>query len=288
MSDEKNNSDTDFEEKLAKIVNKKSRHPTNNNIYERFISRVKNDEDDRSADLGFTDTIFDFSDQSKSIPSQNNPTLPENSDLDGDDNDDAFNFNFDDEINPSSQAAEPALSVRSDIDETVHELDNDRLHSQILPIQAPTKKVDSSKDKQASSKKPLIIGMMLGSLLIGIVVAILIFTGILSPSMKEDAPNAVEASTVNQVETDAATDSEAVVIDAEAPTTVDNPLSADTNPVNAPTAALPQSSSTDDAQAATANEPAPAATDALDTEPAISYEDFREESQNTLYRETND
>lgn len=269
MSDEKNDIDTGFEEKLAEIVDKKSRNRSNHNIYERFISRVQGDDDGDDSE----------NEQSK-------PMDP----LDTDD--DAFIFDFYDDTDTSSQAIDSSLTNASStgLAETDGSADEGN-DSQPDTLEPPTPSVIQAvpvQDKQASSKKPLIIGMMLGSLLIGIVVAILIFTGILSPSMKEDAPNAVEASTVNQVETDAATDSEAEVIDAEAPTTVDNPLSADTNPVNAPTADLPQSSPTDDAQAATANEPAPAATDALDTEPAISYEDFREESQNTLYRETND
>ena len=45
MSDEKEDIGTDFDEKLAKIVHQKSRKRNNNDIYERFISRVHSSED---------------------------------------------------------------------------------------------------------------------------------------------------------------------------------------------------------------------------------------------------
>lgn len=316
MSDNKNDIDTDFEEKLAEIVGKKSRNRTNNNIYERFINRVENsDEDyddiedepqsdkshnqkaDRGLDLESTETTFDFldSDQEASIKSAGPHTNKsfENSDL----NDDTFGLDFDfanDDINAASRVPEPA--VLSNTDETVHLLDdkdaddNSKLSSQDsstpLVVQAPA----LAQTKLASSKKPLIIGMLLGSLLIGVVVAILIFTGVLSPSPQSDVSNSANTSTSSEVEAPPATEN-AANVSTPAPTAVDNAPSADTNPRTPPAVTSQQASPANENQGATSNnaaEPTTATSDTASTEPAITYEDFREESQVTVYRETDD
>ncbi|MGO3896586.1 MAG: hypothetical protein ACTJH0_02170, partial [Psychrobacter sp.] len=105
MSDKKTDIGTDFEEKLAEITTRNPRARTNNNIYDRFVSRVENtnsedltqseniklapkyqssgktelelrtdsDNDTHllnntlSIDQAETDTVFDFSDQVLSI-----------------------------------------------------------------------------------------------------------------------------------------------------------------------------------------------------------------------------
>lgn len=349
MSDKEKDIATDFEEKLAEIASKKSRYRnrTKNNIYERFISRVHNDEDgekdnsdtdnffadepfsthnpepfanqdnDRKGQFEATDTTttttdvtFDFSDESleqdtfksgKPIEKETKYTdnSLDNSDLD----DDLFNINFDDDINHTNQDTEPASPMCSDTDKTAHKLDDDtHLYTQDLLIQPTVKEVAPARDKLASHKKSLIIGMIVGSLLIGIVVAILIFTGVLSPSAQSDALHAAETSTNNEVATTTATaaapDPVAVVSTAQVPTTVDKPLPADTSPDSLLTVEPQQDSLTnDDSQGAVNNSTAatPAtidndldSLDELETQPAITYEDFREESQTTLYRETND
>ena len=320
MSDNKNDIDTDFEEKLAEIVGKKSRNRTNNNIYERFINRVENgDEDyddiedepqsdkshnrkaDRDVDLKSTETTFDFSDsdQEASIKSAGPHTNKsfESSDL----NDDTFGLDFDfanDDINAASRVPEP--TVLSNTDETVHLLDgtdaddNSKLSSQDSSTPLAVQETALAQTKLASSKKPLILGMLLGSLLIGVVVAILIFTGVLSPSPQSDVSNSADTSTSSEVETPPATESAANVSNTPAPTAVDNVPSADTNPSNPPavTSTPQQASPIKENQGATSNnavEPATATLDtASNTEPAITYEDFREESQVTVYRETDD
>lgn len=322
MSDKKNDIDTDFEEKLAEIVGKKSRNRTNN-IYERFINRVDNsDEDydeshetggvqqadntqnlsthvsldtyerslsdtqkeDREVGLEFTDIIFDFSDsdQEASVSERVNANKSfRDSDLD----DDSFGFDFvSDDINDSRQAPEP--TVRPDNEETVPSPDGRETNSSLVHQDLPTQPVDQketpSPDKLTSSKKPLIIGMILGSLLIGVVVAILIFTGILSPSPQSNVSNSANTSTSSGVEAQAATESVANVSTTPAPTAVDNVPLADTSPSNPPAVMSQQASPVNESQVATSNDTA------SNTEPAITYEDFREESQITVYRETND
>ncbi|MGP9689854.1 hypothetical protein ACT3TH_11915 [Psychrobacter sp. AOP22-C1-C5] len=332
MSDKKNDIDTDFEEKLAEIVGKNSRNRTNN-IYERFINRVDNsDEDydeshetgggqqadnaqnlsthvpldtyerslldtqkeDREVALEFTDVIFDFSDLDKeaSVSERVNANKSfRDSDLDND----SFGFDFvSDDINDSRQAPEP--TVLPDNEETVplpdgRETDS-RLVHQDLPTQPADQKEAPSPDKLANSKKPLIIGMILGSLLIGVVVAILIFTGILSPSPQSNVSNSANANMSSEVEAQAATESVANVSTTPAPTAVDNVPLADTSPSNPSAVTSQQASPVNKSQVATSDDTAEPTTATLDTtsntEPAITYEDFREESQITVYRETND
>jgi len=298
--DEKDNSDTD---------NFFADAPFSTNNPEPF----SNQDNEREGQFDATDTTttttdvtFDFSDESleqdtfKSEPlikkeTQYTDNYLENSDLD----DDLFNINFDDDLNHTNQATEPASPMCSDTDETAHKLDDDtHLDTQDVPIQPTIKEVAPAhdNDKLASHKKSLIMGMVVGSLLIGIVVAILIFTGVLSPSAQSDALHAAETSTNNEVATDPV-----AVVSTAAPTTVDKPLLADTSPDSLPTVEPQHNSLTnDDPQGAVNNSTAatPAAIDngldnldSLDqseTQPAITYEDFREESQTTLYRETND
>jgi hypothetical protein len=298
--DEKDNSDTD---------NFFADAPFSTNNPEPF----SNQDNEREGQFDATDTTttttdvtFDFSDESleqdtfKSEPlikkeTQYTDNYLENSDLD----DDLFNINFNDDINHTNQDTEPASPMCSDTDKTAHKLDSDtHLDTQDLSIQPPIKEVAPAhdNDKLASHKKSLIIGMVVGSLLIGIVVAILIFTGVLSPSAQSDALHAAETSTNNEVATDPV-----AVVSTAAPTTVDKPLLADTSPDSLPTVEPQHNSLTnDDPQGAVNNSTAatPAAIDngldnldSLDqseTQPAITYEDFREESQTTLYRETND
>ena len=51
MSDEKEDAGTDFEEKLARIIDQKSRKRNNNDIYERFINRVHGSEENDKAEF---------------------------------------------------------------------------------------------------------------------------------------------------------------------------------------------------------------------------------------------
>lgn len=338
MSNKKNDIDTDFEEKLAEIVGKKSRSRTNNNIYERFINRVensdedyddsletvdesdsdqklstyapldahernisynRNEDEDSEVGLEFTDASFDFSDsdQEPSIVRERTNTSFKDSDLD----DGTFGLDFDlfnDDINDSNQTSEPiALSNNN---ETMHLPDGKNADSRLIAqalstsTQPTVQEVDLAQHKLASSKKPLIIGMLLGSLLIGIVVAVLIFTGVLSPSAQSNPSDAADTITSSEIEAQATTKSTADVSTVSAPIAVDNTPSTDTSPINPPAVTSQQASPTSENQGVTANNgaEAPETTATLDavsnTEPAITYEDFREESQITVYRETDD
>ena len=162
-------------------------------------------------------------------------------------------------------------------------------HAAELALEEPiNKKNVKSKDKLASSKKPLIIGMIFGSLLIAAIVFTLLFTGVLSTATtsKESGSAGTPASdsvtpTLSENNTPVASTEQGVEIDESKPS--------DSSVSNASTSA-PQTAIVKDTNKDTAsnvdgtNKPAAD----LNTDPAITYDDFREESQSTLYRETND
>ena len=347
MSDKKNDIETDFEEKLAEITSQQSRNRTNNNIYERFISRVQGSEDEGSDDndtkyvkrvenaeklfayeplstnklslfdnqdddeleqleietTTTTDADFDFLDQetfisempetsiSKSIKKET-PSIDKsvkNSRLDDD--------IFADESDDDYLAYTNKPTVRSDIDETTHTPDVDGWVAQEVAIQPVVKEKSASQSKPANSKKSLIIGMIFGSLLIAIIVMTLIFTGVLSTSTKTIVSDDTDSSMNSSIDTAATTEnSTPVVSTAQATDTDDEQLATDASTIEQPIVATPQSDLAPESQASGATEKVepsnvsptgPTAND-LESEPAITYEDFREESQNTLYRETND
>ena len=166
----------------------------------------------------------------------------------------------------------------------IKSLDIDDIATQSSTILIP------AKDKKlASSKKPLIIGMIVGSLLIAAVVLTLIFTGFLStntstePALPTNAgtPKSNNDSSGNKVATASNTS------DASNQSTVDTqtsvPSTGNKDLDNKNTAKNTQGADGQSTAATTNNSENESA-----SEPAITYEDFREESQSTLFRETND
>lgn len=144
-----------------------------------------------------------------------------------------------------------------------------------------------SQSTATSNKKPIIIGMIFGSLLIAIIVLTLIFTGVLSTSTS-DADRSLDNNP------------KAVPTTTDTPATnLDSTTHADNQPTTAPNsdddALVPvaqQSTPNDDVQNIPVSDEGEEelASDVAtsEAEAAITYEDFREESQTTLYRETND
>ncbi len=318
MSDEKNDIDTGFEEKLAKIVGKKSRNRTNHNIYERFISRVEGDDDgddnennhlrplnDTNQSFAYEslsthtferfinqedeapfeaasilDATFDFSDQ-KMPTNTNAQTVNKASDSDIDD--DAFTFDGYDDADSSSPAVDSSLA--NETDDSTYE-GNDNQPDILEPTIPSVIQVAQVQDKLASSKKPLIIGMIVGSLLIVTIVLALIYTGILSTSMQTAPSDSLEIS--RDSNSDKAAADNAPAVDANAVQVSPNPIEppvAETQ--EAATSENPEASDTSKTAEAGSTEPNIDNKD-LSADSAMTYEDFREESQNTLYRETND
>ena len=158
-----------------------------------------------------------------------------------------------------------------------------------LPIKKSKKnKAVKSKEKPANSKKLLIIGMVLGSLMISAAVFTLIATGFLSTGTTSTALN--EAGTpVSKSSTQTSSVTKQTANRTEMNTTEQNVET------NTPPAVVEELSDSDTAKSSNpksqtdmTNKENEAAVSAPKAETAITYEDFREESQNTLYRETND
>ena len=159
-----------------------------------------------------------------------------------------------------------------------------------LPIKkSKKKKAVKSIQTQKSSKKPLIIGMVLGSLMISGAVFTLIATGFLSAGTTSTALN--EAGTpINENATQTSPVTKQTATDTEMNTTEKNVVvEANTPPavIEVPSDSDPAKSSIAKPETNAMNNNETAASTST-SKPAITYEDFREESQNTLYRETND
>ena len=158
-----------------------------------------------------------------------------------------------------------------------------------LPIKKSKKnKAVKSKEKPANSKKLLIIGMVLGSLMISAAVFTLSATGFLSTgttSTESDAAGTPISKSITQT---------TPVTKQTANRTEMNTTEQNVE-TNTPPAVVEELSDSDTAKSSNpksqtdmTNKENEAAVSAPKAETAITYEDFREESQNTLYRETND
>lgn len=306
MSDAKNDTETDFEEKLAKIAGKKSRKRSNHNIYERFIKRVQGESHDNSNNK---DEAFRSLDDYESL---NTHTFELYTDPDERDDKEAFEttnianaafdsfdqdaltFDFYDDTDSSTQAVDASLTNPSSTVHIAHTTDE---HNTSQPVTQDRfiPAVVPSQGKLASSKKPLIIGMIFGSLLIVMVVLALIFTGVLSTPMQVTAPDSTEVDLASESDKAVPDNAPAVVVN-----TTPVASNAPSNPIEQPAAKTqdtavsenPESIDISKIETLPAESSDNAATETknndLGADAAITYEDFRQESQNTLYRETDD
>ncbi|MEK6220268.1 MAG: hypothetical protein N2B01_05250 [Psychrobacter cryohalolentis] len=213
----------------------------------------------------------------------------------------SLDFSDEDEkvIHPlmTTEATDNAASTVKDEDEDTEVNDSAYIDEPISPAPLTTLLIKKSKKKKAikliqtqkSSKKTLIIGMVLGSLMISGAVFTLIATGFLSTGNTSTALN--EAGTpINENATQTSPVTKQTATDTEINTTEKNVVVEANKPpaiIEVPSDSDPAKSSiTKPATNAMNNNEAAASTST--SKPAITYEDFREESQNTLYRETND
>lgn len=318
MSDKKNSPNAQLEANLAKIANTKPRkRMRKDNIYERFITRVEN-VDSNEDNATFKENALKPLENTNHLSSyeplsatelelfanleQESVSTGINVDFSDDDKDEGFSTNhapiantdnsLDSDANNDKSSLYIADSANAD---DLKRQDSERLaaekvrneqlsnNNDAVNDSAIAKQLAKSKEKQVSSKKPLIIGMIFGSLLIATIVATLIFTGVLSTSTKTIAPDSAETKTTT-------TDAAPAVSTGKAVVTDDNQPSADTGAIDKSTViSQPDESSTENPDT---NPNGVETTEAPSTMPAaeaaITYDDFREESQSTLYRETND
>lgn len=254
----------------------------------------ESDEDQASErlDIATTNATFDFSnphtsDQSHetlidSPLSQGNRRANDislDSDLNRDlyknlDNLDSHLDNNEDDQPASIDPTQESLASSAPIDNAL-----DVKPLSVEPSQKPQKTL-------TSSKKPLIVGIIFGALLIALIVLTLIFTGVLSTSVSNNPVS--EGSGVTAVATN-----RTPVVGAQPIESSEDDQPADDTNNNANMAEELSVSTPQDNQNTieqdTVSPPVDSAPEAKpETEAAITYEDFRQESQTTLYRETND
>lgn len=142
----------------------------------------------------------------------------------------------------------------------------------------------------SNKKKPLIIGILFGTVLSAIIVIVLGAMGVLS--------TAKDTKGVKGGESISPSNSPSAVINSETKTSATNDVSTSTPPAslglesNATQAvdSNPSDATNNSADTQSMNENQTPASSTLEPipQPAITLDDFKEESQNTLYRETND
>lgn len=317
MSDKKSNQSTDLEANLAKIANAKPRRRSRkDNIYERFITRVENvdsaDSDSyreqangegrlaplkplkntdklssyeplSAAELELFASQQDDWQQEANLQGTNASSTSVHLDF-SDENDDyadkANNTTARDyaSFSPIESLDKAPLNSTKQSYDNIEDLDQE-INIDDLSAQSPTKLIPTKNTKLASSKKPLVIGMVVGSVLIAAVVLTLIFAGVLS-------------TTPNATDTDVSNNSDKVNTAHETPVANNGQENKNPNKASADTS----NQSTVDSKITapstnnknSSNEDKTTAENESKSEPAITYEDFREESQSTLFRETND
>ena len=312
MSDEKEDAGTDFEEKLARIIDQKSRK-RNNDIYERFINRVQGSEENDQAEFETlesaknlaafeplsTEELQLFEDQSSeqellletenataantTSKASNTSTLfenvSENHVLNIANDSDSISIDVNDvssdteapeyidrnNIDSSNQTESPSTIDHSE--SVITEISDDDSLNIPLKIENVSESVIEEPvidNKVIKSKKPFITVVAIGLIVLVAIALMLVFSGVLSTS----AVDSIDNSTDVNVETD-----------SKPATTQQDTLG--NNSQDLPAANELESTSKDPT-------PEDDATVIATEEAAITYEDFRQESQTTLYRETND
>lgn len=181
---------------------------------------------------------------------------------------------------PNSTVARPIDDIQDKISSSTlsaddHIIDEPAINANIQTASATTNK-----------KKPLIIGIIFGTVLSAIIVIALGAMGVLSTSKeskegeetKSNSPAVVSNSEPKTPATENATPPVAL---PNATQTVDaDPNNTTSTSDDAVSASDNRQNTDNQTPASTTTEPTP--------QPAITLDDFKEESQNTLYRETND
>ncbi|MGP5493730.1 hypothetical protein ACTXNC_03415 [Psychrobacter celer] len=290
MSDKKNSHNSDLEANLAKIANTKPRkRMRKDNIYERFITRVENvdgvDDDDESKDTTANDLkpVKDANKLSSYEPlSAAELALFATQVQEGETlevyNDKGINLDFSDEDEDLTTKHVTITNPDESLDCGSEEIENKEpenhevINEEVINEKILNKESIKPKDKQASSKKPLVIGMVFGSLLIAAIVMMLVFTGVLSTSTKTDIANGAEIPVIAENNSDASREAEVV----------------ETTEQDTQTAADATAAQNQGEVIGSEAQPAPQPSNDKPADASITYEDFRQESQSTLYRETDD
>ena len=261
-------------------------------LFEDDNESVSDDNNDKKVGLELveikkTNATFDFSNQS--VPTENKV----------EDIEDATDNASADSPLSATNRNEPLPTHNAQVNYASKNADS--AHNQVEDIEQSTVKPDlipSEKQPQRSppNNKILIIAVVIVSLLIAVGMALFI-TGGLSASTSEEvstASDSNDSSTESVAPEQTALSTPPVNSETTGAETIADvsPAADDNNAANeaTPTAKTSVSTKTNESSLSeNAATPADNEPDvSTEAQPAISYEDFREESQTTLYRETND
>ncbi|WP_298809817.1 hypothetical protein [uncultured Psychrobacter sp.] len=339
MSDEKEDAGTDFEEKLARIIDQKSRKRNNNDIYERFINRVHGSEENDQAEFETlesaknlaafeplsTEELQLFEDQSseqellletEDATAENTTSKVSNTNVvfenisenhvlnitndsnsisidvnDVSSNTEASEYIERNNIDSSNQTESPSTIDHSE--SNINDISDDDSLNIPLKIENVSESAIEGPvidNKGIKSKKPIMMAMAIGSVVLIAIILMLVFSGVLSTS----AVDSIDNSTDSHVETESTP-----AVSADPVLSTDNQTTTDgVDPVSTQPATTQQDTLDNNKQdlpavsesESTSEAPTPEndATVIATEKAAITYEDFRQESQTTLYRETND
>ncbi len=202
-----------------------------------------------------------------------------------------FNDDFDGE-NEKNSKAEKVVSVDNYV---LNKKDKDNNKAMVLSagddvglvaeprVEAITEDNKDQKSKSTSSGKLLVIGVICGLLLSAAIIVLLNKTGFLSASTERSDSHSSKAISVISLSRPIADAEQPAVIKTHETSALDPETLVSAVPqVNQDKVAVnPQEAPAEPQQTEGSNR-------SLGTEPAISIKDFREEAQNTLYRETKD
>ncbi|MDN3454353.1 MULTISPECIES: hypothetical protein [unclassified Psychrobacter] len=294
MSDEKEDASTGFDEKLAKIINQKSRK-RNNDIYERFITRVHSSEEGDQDDSEIVESAKNtpaFEDLSAEeiqlFENKNNeqssgletPNSTTNTALDGSNQQASPTSRVSGTENTTNRNA-PETSTHTDTSysDSREKIESASViethHSPAAPSASSSIRQDATppdvkelnpQSPLVTHKKPVIIGMVAGLVVVVVIVLTLVLTGVFSTATVDSTESKVDGN----VDTPTA--------DSNRQTSTENVVSTTAPPVSEQQEAVDPNK-----QGLPAENEAP-----TEDEEAITYDDFRQESQTTLYRETND
>ena len=233
-----------------------------------------------------TNISFDFTNEEEVFSHNSNSSVPNSNQLSNKDLLNDYNLDEDSNLERDSNYIEHTEDM-TDLTATDNEVATP-VHSEDKTFEntaeAATKEIAKPQGRLAGNKKPLIIGIILGTLLAAIVVLILNASGILSPAAEntvsdtsQNVANGVEEKSSSSVQSD---NSPVVKTESAAAN------NASQNPSSQKNVAANGDSNTPSNVNGDTGKPVEATADGLDAEPAITYEDFRDESRSTLYRET--
>lgn len=329
MNDSNNDSSTDLDKKLestlAKIADAKNRQEKQNgDIYKRFLKRVESRTDSIEPNrkleplLGFnkpsayepltaeelslfsnTDEAATESDKTTSASSNETEYL--------EDEDKGLDFPFDfsnrEEVVDQDNHNEPDTHDNIDkvlvSDDNVYLAEDESLiHAEDSQVSVPTPHKPEPASTPASKRKPFLITMAFGSLLLaGIVLGYstisnlsqstdnIAFENVTTDNISKGVKSIVGDKVAPMSSASASNEAVEPVEEPTTTTTVDASTSSiDNSAINEqPSTQEPVKTTTAIAPAQQSDKPMNADSNA---EPVITYEDFRDESQTTLYRET--